>query len=1420
MGGFLDRLKTYWKNNPLSARAVLGLLVLLACAGAFVLTQRVPPVRAGVVDARLELAAGEVRLSEGDRSSTVISGVALPQGADVATGSGARALVRLSDGSSLFLRSDTKLKLLSEGADLVSGEVWLDAPPSERAALQHKAGNVTISAADAGLSIVNNNGETRVVVTRGLAVVTSPGGRVEVNAGEQVEIKGSDKPNVKPVVFWDDWTGGMGDGRPLAGNASGAGRIYGVALNDPGAKAKLLEINRQSVRAVIRDGLAETEVDQTFGNPGGGVLEGWYWFSVPERAIVTSFAVETNGVLVEGEVTERKEAAAKYTQAVASGNSPALLEWVDGHTYRSRIYPIPASGSRRVVLRYLEVLPSQDGKLEYLYPMRSDEPARIGEFSLEVDLGQIGPKMRISSLADAVVEERGRRVTMRRSGYLPRADFQIEATPVEKAKIEPLQVARWSAGSDRADYVMARYIPDIDWSTIPEPPGDVAVVVDTSASGDEAVRQQKSVAAEATLRSLSKKDKFVLIAIDSAPTVLWPKEGLAEASDKEIASALGKLAEHASAGATDLGAMFDAALGRLHGTEQPAVVYIGDGLATSGEVAADRLSERLRRSISTSRARLFTVAVGAQSNLGLLRELARQGGGQSFRIDRTETATSEVLRLASAIKTPTITELSIDLGAGLDEAMVTASGKISRGEEVMLVARTHHALPKEATIKGRVGGKDFSRPYPIVMMQGPTTSLVPRLWAAEKIRRLLGEATDPDELRGKIVEIGLEYGLMTPFTSILALENEQAYMRQGIRRRNSPLRGTRLTMLDAATERMWMDAAANPVPAMMFGCSKSEDAPAAVSQAATPVAEAPAAIPVGPTDEQANMADQKERAQTPMPSPPPPPEPLAANAPGDPLSASDTDNAPTNAKGGFAAGATRSEISEGNMGAIGAKRSPAAPPAVALPPTPQPMPRAGEIPAPAVGGRFRGLDDWGGTVKADKPKPKLNLALVDKESAKPTPPPHVSMVLPAMPCSDVARRPLADRIVMWSKRLKGELDGPTLVSRYEAARNTCEIPDWRAEQALLDLIQQKARTEEAVLILLGHLARTPDTQRYVAQAILRRTVDARITAAVRRTLFGERVNWEAVDGELAALTDIEQKLTLLRERMLVAPGDPEGEYRMVRLLGEAGKRDDALAHGRRLRDRGLMSPQLAMSLGDVLAQQGFEDEALRTYSEIVEFDPQSADSRRLLGDVFLRHHWYAAAYRQYKTLTDLRANDPSAFLRLAFAAAGSGRVDEALRLERQVASAEGTPGPRDPRLWARLASAAQLAKLLDGEGKPPEAAMADGLSRKMKELSLFNGPSAMAILTWDDLTVELVLVGKEGDKDAALPELSESASVGISALEVPLGDESRYVFSARWRGKKTREVNVTLHSIAWDGKAFRVKIKSAKLVLTDDAVAF
>jgi Ca-activated chloride channel family protein len=1425
------------RNHSFSFRVTVGLLVLVASVAAIVISKRPAPARTSTIEARLELASGEVTLKQGSADSgrdasalTVISGIPLPTGAELATGKGARALVRLSDGSAIFLRHETQIALKPTGIELAQGEVWLDAPPSEKGGLVHRLGDVTLSATEAGLSLRRAGADVTVYVTRGLAVVTAPGGRIEVNAGEQATIAGKAPPKVASLAYWEDWTGGMGDHPSITGEGSGSGRIYGIDRNAPtGTPARTLEISRQVVRAVIRDGLAETEVDQTFGNPGGREVEGWYWFSVPERAVVTSFAVETDGHLVEGEVIERQEAAAKYQAAIRAAHEPALLEWIDGRSYRARIFPVPASGSRRVVLRYMELVATASGKFEYVYPLRSGdsarrgrgtaEPAAIGEFSLSVDLGEAGVGKPLSTLADAVIEDGGRRVSMRRSGYAPRADFQLEG---ELAKVSgPLRVARFSAGGDRADYLMARYVPDVDWSAVKDLPSDLAVVVDTSASADEAARQQKAAAAEAILRSLSPSDHFTLIALDASPTVLYPKEGLAEAQVKEIATALERLADHQSGGATDLGALFDTALGRVHGKEQPAVIYIGDGLATSGEVSADKLGERLRRSLSVSRARFFTVAVGTGANYALLHELARTGGGQAFRIDNVEGSTAEVLRLASAIKTPTITDLDIDLGAGLDEPMLTQTGKVSRGEELILLARTHHALPENATVKGRLGGKDFTREYRLEIDAGIGTALVPRLWASEKIRRLLGSSTDPEEHRGKVVELGIDYGLVTPFTSILALESEQAYQQQGIKRRSSPLRGVRLTALDPVKEREALAALFPPSPAAAMGCSKSEQA-MEMQQSSPAAAAPPAKLPS--KYEASNQKDQAPPPQTVAAVPEPmamataaaaaDPHAAAAEEPGRlPTEGARRESAPARMARGPGGGGAKAKAFS-NADPLGDKDGPSDEIVAATkpPPAPPPPPRAMASTAPKPTPALAKIEPARAGFLAQNQK-KIEPKKPDDARA-PAPKPAAALGF----CSDTARRPLAERIVVWSNRLRRASAASELIDRYDGARSTCEIPDWRSQAALLDLIEARVRSEGAAEAVLKYFAEEREAQKYVAHGILRRTVDPRIVAVVRRALFNDKARWPEIDNDLAALASPADKLSRLRQVLLSFPDDPEGELRLVRLLAESNQKDEALAVGRRLRDRGFMSPALAQSLGDVLAGNGFTDDAVRTYSEIIEFDPLSADSRRLLGDIYLRHRWYPAAYRQYKTLIDIADAEPLTWLRLAAAAAGSGRVDEALRIQRQVATAEGTPGPTDPRAFARLLSAAHLGRLL-AESNAPEG-QSESVARKLKELQLWSGPSALCILTWEDFESPLALVSLEGDKETPVGEASDAAPVGLAAVLLPTAELSRLRFVARLRSDpRGRNVDLMFHTLVWDGKTFNVKVRPATLPAKDKEIA-
>jgi hypothetical protein len=325
----------------------------------------------------------------------------------------------------------------------------------------------------------------------------------------------------------------------------------------------------------------------------------------------------------------------------------------------------------------------------------------------------------------------------------------------------------------------------------------------------------------------------------------------------------------------------------------------------------------------------------------------------------------------------------------------------------------------------------------------------------------------------------------------------------------------------------------------------------------------------------------------------------------------------------------------------------------------------------------------------------------------------------------------------------------------------------------------------------------------------------RLAAAVSRVLFGGTVDWAKVDRELLDAKPAD-RLLRLRAAMLQAPGDPQGDVRLVRLLAQQGDRAEAMSYGRRLRDRGFMTPSLAQQLGDVLADAGEKDEALRTYSELVEFDPTSPVSRRVLGDIYMRQGWYAAAYRQYKTLTDLDKKSPIGWLRLASAAAGSGRIDEALRIERDVASGEGSPGPSDPRYFARLASASHLAALL----ADPASKEKDAIARELKKLQLFSGPGALALVTWEDYDAQVSLAAADEKKETLAGEMTDAGAAGLYGLLLRSDALDKQAWAVRWKSDPPgRSLRFQIMRLTWDGTSFRVIASKGELKPTDKQAA-
>jgi tetratricopeptide (TPR) repeat protein len=392
--------------------------------------------------------------------------------------------------------------------------------------------------------------------------------------------------------------------------------------------------------------------------------------------------------------------------------------------------------------------------------------------------------------------------------------------------------------------------------------------------------------------------------------------------------------------------------------------------------------------------------------------------------------------------------------------------------------------------------------------------------------------------------------------------------------------------------------------------------------------------------------------------------------------------------------------------------------------------------------------------------------------------------------------------------------GPAL-EVYEASVGACEVPGWRDQRVFLQLLQERAHTEDDIGLLLGHFRDQSDARKYLARHLLRRVVDPRLVAAIENALFGNDVDWWLVDRELALAIEDEDRLAILTKALARAPGDPQGERRMIDLLAKMGRVDEALARGHRLRDQGLITPELAQQLGEILADAERPDEAKRLFSEIVEFDPTSARSRGMLGDIFFRHGWFEDAYRQYEDLVEMTAENHLAAIRLARAAAGAERTDEALRLLRKVASGEGRPGANDPRRWARLHAAVLLGGLLDGGQAPKES-----LERELKRLQLFEGPKKWVVLVWNDHSARLVAApampkaserGPEAQRarqeaTALLANAIDATPTALFALEVPVGQSPE--LTVRHRGfVPDHDVAYRLVTLEFDGSHFTVTRK-------------
>ncbi len=1400
----------------------------------------------GPVETSLDTSVGTAHVVRGSVAVQSAAGEAesvgsiarVPQGGTVTASETGLTRLILDSGPALLLDAQASVRLADDAnVSVEAGRVFFDVLAGD--AMQVDVAGASLRASDASMSIAVDEGGAHVYVVRGEVSQRTGDTRGIVRAGEELAITGT-TATVTPETLWLDWTGGLVRAGPSdPSSAPGMGTLEARVPDEIGQARWPLVIRRLDVQVEIVGELAITEVQEVFFNPASETVEGLYRVRVPEGAVLERFAVDRNGQLVEGYVREQAQARAAYEAQVYRGSTddPALLEWNAPGSYRARIYPIGAGEVRRIAIRYAEWLPRayEGGPLLYRYPMSGGDGGagapHVGEFAFVADVAASGAS-RIRAGLGATVESD--RVELRRSDFSARSDLWLELTPraadaqhaYEAAHTPPARAPDSRIVVNEADerdyWYLPLRLPDSLFTSDEATGLDVVIALDVSAGTDRAHLELGRSVAESIASHLGPNDRVSIVTTDLAIRALGGGDtALGDASAARIEALLDGLAAVPAGGATDLGTAIAEAGALLDPSRDGAVIYVGDGAPTVGELGADALFAHLRD--QPHPIRLYAVAVGADANLDLLAELTH-GGGLSMRVEERDDAAGAAMDILAHLSRPVLTRVTVELGNGIENAFPRVPVDVVRGQMLEISGRVREAPPTDVLVRGSFHGTEFEQHVALTTEASDAAADLRLRWANERLRQQLREGATREE----IAELGTRYGLITPYTSYYVPSARELSEMGGVGQLYLHPDLVAPRVAPPGGDHVLAEAALSLVlaPLALTGCTMGEAAPAEPTSASGSYAfEEPS--------DQANA----EPAFMPPEAPPPPPQivvaPRAAARPSMPVLAPTTPRAapPTtvapsepmpeataqlrqlgyddgasgqpshervvadlddgllaggldmrgNGTGGGGTG--EDTIGLGDLGTIGHG--------------------SGEGSGSGYGhgeGRLRRgvsreetseharhhADAQPDEAQQRGPSSRFFTAVTATREATPS---HVRSR-----CSGASHLALADRRSLWDERLHAADYVGAWVDAYRQAGRDCELGNGRDRREFLEALIDRA----------GSLARMIDVYTYLTDASARGFFRGAILRRVRtpadlrivRGAFGlsSSFDWTLVEQVLARATTPAARLRALRELIGQQPDSFDLKLRLLEELEVQGRMPELRRLAERMRVDPLADPGVRTAIGEMYLRHDMEEDARRTFSEIVEFAPLDELARRRLGDLYRAHGWYEDAYRQYETLATIRPDDPSVLLLLAQAAAGAERTDEALRLEQRVMET-AAPGARDDvARIAQLWSSVRFAELRDAARDAGNEDQLSALGSRMRRSGVLRNAGDLRVsLVWEHPDAQVSLWTAHPGSTLTRPDDLDS-EFGIEAFDVEESESGAYRIEVR-RASTDRVGTVTARLI-------------------------
>jgi Ca-activated chloride channel family protein len=520
------------------------------------------------------------------------------------------------------------------------------------------------------------------------------------------------------------------------------------------------------VRVTVDGRAARVEVEEQFRNAGSRVAEGSYLYPMPGEAVFTNFSLWMGDREVRGETMNAEQARTIYEEIVRRRKDPALLTFAGQGLVRARVFPIEPGATRKVVLRYTQLLPRAGDALRLRYA-----------FGNRGSTAGIGYRVTVTNAAGyGTPYSPTHRVDTRRSGERLEISLAGEAAgqlelflPLRQGLVGTSLVTHAPAGED--GYFMLLLAPAYAEAGAGVP-RDLTLVMDVSGSMSGTKLEQAKAALNQALGTLVPKDRFRVIAFSSH--VRRFRDGFIPATRDNLAAAREFVDGLGADGGTNIAGALEAALDTPgDGERLSMVVFMTDGLPSIGEQAPDHIAEEAAARIG--RTRMFTVGIGHDVNTYLLDRLASRGRGTSEYVTPGSNVEMAMGSLLSKLRFPALVDLRIaETPIALSQVLPAQLPDLFYGEELVVFGRYKGHGSGTIVVTGERNGRSERIPVAASFSANDAgNDFVPKLWAARQI----GDLTRQIRLEGassslvdQVRQLGLRYGILTEYTSYLVQE--------------------------------------------------------------------------------------------------------------------------------------------------------------------------------------------------------------------------------------------------------------------------------------------------------------------------------------------------------------------------------------------------------------------------------------------------------------------------------------------------------------------------------------------------------------------------------------------------------------------------------------------------------------------------